>query len=167
VIARVLPLGAALVLFALSVRAAPVAPIALAGLAALLLAAVAIAVPWRWLATAAACLFMADYAAALWLAAPPPDAVSAVVFGLALLLMLGGVDLACRIRGGTAGARVALVDLARGLGVGAGALGALMVATALARSFATALPAALSPLLAGAGALGAIVVLAALIRRAR
>jgi hypothetical protein len=164
---RLLAAAAAVALFAL-LRLTTAAPgVTWAGLVGLGVTAVAIAALWRWPATAAACLFLAGYAAALWIERAPVSVVPALGFGLALLVLLQAVDLACRARGATVGARVLRVTLGRWVGLGAGALLVAMLAMALATSLATALPAVASPLLAAVGGLGSVLVLAVLIRRAR
>jgi hypothetical protein len=56
----------ALVLFVVPLLTAAMPAVAAAGLMGLLLAAVGIAGLWRWPVTAAACVFLTDYAAALW-----------------------------------------------------------------------------------------------------
>ncbi|MEX2222486.1 MAG: hypothetical protein WEG40_11880 [Candidatus Rokuibacteriota bacterium] len=163
---RLLAAASAVALLALVLLTTRAPAVAAVGLVGLLLAAVAIAARWRRLATAAACVFLVGYAAALWLERMPVSIGPAVGFGLALVLLLEAVDLACRVRGATVDGGVVRAALARWLALGAGALVALILAMALAALLATALPAAAAPLLAAAGALGSVLVLAALIRRA-
>lgn len=144
-------------------RAPAVAGAALVGL---LLAAMAIAAGWRWLATAAAGVFLVGYAAALWIERRPVSVIPAVGFGLALVLLLEAVDLAGRLRGATATGGVVRATIGHGLALGAGAFVAVILAMALATFLATALPAVASAPLAAAGVLGSVLILAALIRGA-
>src|SRR5260370_20278062 len=69
------------------------------GLLAVARLAVAIASTWRWAATSAAVLFLIGYATALGIERRPVDVGAALGFGLALLLLLGAVDLSARARG--------------------------------------------------------------------
>ncbi len=163
---RLLAAASALALFGLLRLTTPAPAVAGAGLVGLLLAAVAIAALWRWLATAAACVFLTGYATALWIESAPVNVVPALAFGLVLFFLLESVDLACRARGATIEGGVVPSALGRWLGLGVGAFAAAMVAMALATLVATALPAVASPLLAAAGALGSVWVLAAILRRA-
>ncbi len=162
---RLLAAASAVALFVLLRLTTPAAVVAVAGLVGLLLATVAIAARWRWFATAAGCVFLAGYAAALWIERVPVNVVPALGFGLALFFLLESVDLACRVRGATIEGGVVHSALGRWIGLGAGAFVAATLAMTLATLFATALPAAASPLLAAAGALGSVWVLAAIIRR--
>lgn len=141
----------------------PVIAVAVLGL---VLTAVALAASWRWAATAAAVVFLAGYALALRTASRPAEVVPALWFGLALLLLLGGADLAGRARGATVRGRVVGATVARWVVLGAGAGVAATLALTLATVLATALPSAVSPLLAGGGALAGIWILAALVRHA-
>ena len=162
---RLLAAASAVALFVLLRLTTPVPAVAVAGLVGLLLATVAIAARWRWFATAAGCVFLAGYSAALWIERVPVNVVPALGFGLALFFLLESVDLACRVRGATIEGGVVHSALGRWIGLGAGAFVAATLAMTLATLFATALPAAASPLLAAAGALGSVWVLAAIIRR--
>jgi hypothetical protein len=164
---RLLAAASAVALFVLLRLTTPAPAVTVAGLVGLLLTAAAIAALWPWLATAAACVFLAGYAAALWIEGAPVNVVPALGFGLALLLLLEAVDLAGRGHGATVDAGVVRSALGRWIGLGAGVLVAAMPAMALATLLAPALPAVASPLLAAAGALGSVLVLAALLRRAR
>lgn len=164
---RLLAAGSAVALFVLLRLTTPAPVVAVAGLIGLLLAAVAIVTRWRWPATIAACVFLAGYAAGLWVESAPLNVVPALGFGLALVLLLQAVDLAGRVREATVDGGVVFSALGPWIGLWAGALVAATLALALAAVLATALPAAAAPLLAAAGALGSILILAALIRRAR
>ena len=136
------------------------------GLLAFGLSAVAIAAAWRWAATSAAVVFLIGYAAALAIEQRPVDVGAALGFGLALILLLGAVDLSSRARGASLHGRVVGATLGRFIGLGAAALVAAMLAMALATGVATALTSAVAPLLAAAGALAFVWSLAALVRRA-
>ncbi len=163
---RLLGTAFAAVLFVVPLLTTPIPAVAVAGLVGLLLAAVAIAALRRWLATAAAGVFLADYAAALWVAGTPMNVVGAAGFGLALLFLLESVDLGRRALGATVDAAVVRSHLGRWIGVGGGTLVAAALAMALANSLATTVPPVVSPLLAAAGALGIVLVLAVVITRA-
>jgi hypothetical protein len=160
---RLLAAASAGALFVLLCLATPARAVAVVGL---LLAAVAIAVLWRWLATAAACVFLVGYAVALWIERRPVDVLPPLGFGLALVLLLEAVDLACRTRGATIHGGVVRAALGRWAVLGAGSLLTVILTMELAARLAGALPAVASPLLAVAGALGSVLVLAALCRRA-
>ena len=161
-----LAIAFAVILFVIPLLTTPAPPMAATGLVGLLLAAVAIVTLWRWMATAAACVFLADYAAALWIGGAPLNVVSAAGFGLGVLLMLQSVDLACRVRGATVHAGVVLLEIGGWFGLGAGVLVAAVLALALASALAATLPPVGSPVLAAAGSLGAILTLSVLIVRA-
>ena len=157
----------AVALFVVPVLTTPAPAVAVIGLVGLLLAAVAIATLWRWPATAAACVFLADYAAALWLADAPVSVVGAAGFGLALLLLLESVDLARRMRDATVDAGVARSLVARWFGFGAAMLVATFSAMPLAIPLAALVPFAAAPFVAAAGVLGAVLALAATVLRPR
>jgi xanthosine utilization system XapX-like protein len=163
---RLLAAASAVALFVLLLLTTPAPAVALAGLVGLLLATVAIVALWRWLATAAACVFLIGYATAVWIESMPVSIGPALGFGLGLLFLLEAVDLACRVRGATVNGGVVRSVLGRWIALGTGTFVAAMLAMALATFFAAAVPAAASPLLAAAGALGSVWVLATLVRRA-
>lgn len=156
----------AIVLALIPLFAAPAPAVGLGGLAGLVLVMAAVVAGWRWPATVAAWIFLADYAAALAFAAAPLNVMTAVGFGLALLLLLQSVDLACRVRGATWGWRIVLREVGRWIALGIGALGSAALVLALARSLAALLPPSIAPLLAAGGALGAVLIAAAVIVRA-
>ena len=56
----------ALALFALTFRVAPIEPMAVIGLAGVLLIVVGMVMPWRWPIISAACIFTTNHALALW-----------------------------------------------------------------------------------------------------
>ena len=155
--------AALLALLRLTSRAEVVLWVGLLGLA---LAAVAIAAGWRWAATAAAVVFLVGYTVALRLESRAVEPGAALGLGLALLLLLGAVDLARRARGATVHGPVVGATLVRWIALGAGSFLAAPLAMGLAAAVAGTLPAAASPLLAAAGGLGSVLVLAALLRRA-
>ena len=163
---RLLAAAAAGVLFLLLRLTTPAPPVIVVGLLAVALSAVAIAATWRWAATSAAVLFLIGYATALGIERRPVDVGAALGFGLALLLLLGAVDLSARARGAILHGRVVGATLGRFLGLGVGALAAALLAMTLATVLATVLTSAAAPLLAAAGALAFVWSLAALVRRA-
>ena len=163
---RAVATAAALVVFMVPLLATPTLPIAVPGGIALILAVAGIVVSWRWPVTAAACVFVIDYAAALLLAGPSVSVVGAALFGLALLILLQSADLA-------RAARHAVVDPAvlRSQAIGWAAFGAATVCTAavvmvFARAVAGAIPLTAAPLLAAASALGVILALGTALTRA-
>lgn len=155
---------AAVVLLAVPLRVMPIHVVIGPGVVALLLATLGIVTLWRWPVTAAACVFVADYALALAIAGPAVSLLPAACFGLALLGLLHSVELA-------RGARRAAVhrDVARSQGLGwlifaTGTVAAATVAMVVARGLAPALPFTAAPLLAAAGALGVVLALAVALR---
>ncbi len=164
---RLVAAAAALALFVLVRSTTGVAAVADAALVGLLLAALAIAGLWRWLAAAAGCAFLVVYAAALLIERGPARIGSALGVGLAVVVLLESVDLAARMRGATVQGAVVVAALGRLVALGIVTLLAATGAMALATVLATGVPAGAAPLLAAAGALGSVWVLAALFRRAR
>lgn len=163
---RLLAAASAAALFAVLRLTTPSAVVLWVGLLGLALAAVAIAARWRWAATAAAVVFLVGYALALQLGSRPVELGAALSFGLALVLLLGAVDLAGRARGATVHGPVLGTTLAPWIALGAGSFLAATLAMELAAALAGTLPAMASPLLAAAGALVSVLILAALFRRA-
>jgi hypothetical protein len=157
---RVPAAGFALVLAAVPVALAPAPVTAAAGLVALLLTAVGLATRWRWPVTAAAGVFLADYALALWLAGAPLNVPGAAGYGLSLLLLLQCAELARSARRAMVDPGVARALLVRWLGFGAATLGTAVLVTALAGAVLGAIPSASAPLVAAAGALGVVLALA-------
>ncbi|MFI5373321.1 MAG: hypothetical protein ACHQ8D_01640 [Candidatus Rokuibacteriota bacterium] len=163
---RLLAAASAAALFAVLRLSTPSLVVVWVGLLGLALAAVAIVARWRWAATAAAVVFLVGYALALQLEGRPVDPGAALVLGLALLLLLGAVDLARRARGATVHGPVVGATLARWIALAAGSFLAATLAMELAAAVAGTLPVMASPLLAAAGGLGSVLVLVALFRRA-
>jgi hypothetical protein len=152
---------AALALFFVPAFTAPL-PAVIAGSAVGVLLAVGGAVTlWRWPLTAAACVFLTDYAVALWIAGPAVDVVSATGVGVALLLMLHSAELARSARRATVDARVMRSQIAGWIGFVAATLGAAAALMTAARVVAAAIPPVGAPLLAAAAALGVVVAVAA------
>jgi hypothetical protein len=162
---RILAGAFALVLFAVPFHIAPGQPVAALGALGLLLAGVGIGGLWRWPVTAAACVFVTDYAGALWLARAPVGVGGAVAFGLALLLMLETVELARCLRHAGVELRVVRSQLVAWLGFGAATAAVTMLGLAFAGGLAMSIPFAAAPFIAAAAALGMILALATLIRR--
>jgi len=150
----------ALVPFAMTLRVAPYGPVLELGLAALLLVATGLVMPWRWPTIAAACLLVTNHALALWGTDAPVDIVSAAGFGTALYFLLQFSDLAHGMRRATVSAGVTRALLARLVVFAALTLAAAMTGMAAARPVSKVLPAVLAPLLAAAGALGVVTALA-------
>ena len=162
---RLLAVPFAAALFGAPLLALPAPALVVTGGIGLLLAAAGLAALWRAPVTVAAGVFLANYTVALAVTRGPVNLPAAAGVGLALLCLLGAADLACRGRDGTVAAAVVRAELATWLGVGAAALGAVVLALILAGSVAPALPPAAAPLVAAAATLGIVSVLAALISR--
>ena len=113
---RLLAAAAAGALFLLLRLTTPAPPVIGVGLLAVGLSAVAIAAAWRWAATSAAVVFLIGYAAALAIEQRPVDVGAALGFGLALVLLLGAVDLSARARGASLHGRVVGATLGRFIG---------------------------------------------------
>lgn len=157
---RLASVALAIVLFLgplLMVRARAVAVIGLVGL---LLATAGIIAPWRWPVTGAACVFLVEYAVALWMVEASGSIVGAAAFGLAILLLLQSGDLALRARHAIVDAAVLRGQLGRWIALGGGGLAAVMLAVMAAGAIAPLLPPAASPFLAAAGALGIVLTIA-------
>ena len=153
----------AIVLFAVPFLTAPIRPVAAAGVLGLLLAAGGIGGLWRWPVTAAACVFLIDYAGALWVARSPVNIRGAVAFGLALLLLLESVELARAFRRATVEARVIRSQLTAWSGFAVATLAVTLLGLSLAGSLVASIPFAAAPVIAGAAALGVVLALAAII----
>ena len=163
---RLLAAASAAALFAVLRLTTPSVVVVWVGLLGLALAAVAIVARWRWAATASAVVFLVGYALGLQLERRAVEPGAALGLGLALLLLLGAVDLARRAGGATVHGPVVGATLARWIGLAAGSFLAGTLAMALAAAVAGTLPVMASPLLAAAGGLGSVLVLVALFRRA-
>lgn len=155
------------VLFVVPVLTATVPAVAVLGLIGLLLVAVGIATLWRWPVTSAACVFLTDYAAALWLADAPVSVAVAAGFGLSLLLLLQAVELARCMRHATVDAGVVRSLVSRWIGFGAAMLVVTFSAMPLAIPLAALVPFVAAPFVAAAGVLGAVLALAATVLRPR
>jgi hypothetical protein len=163
---RLAPAAFAVVAFVVPLLTARSAPVIAAGLFGVLLAAVGIATLWRWPVTAAACVFMTDFAAALWLAGSPLSLVRATAFGLALLLLLESAELARCTRRSMVDVAVLRSQIVGWVAFAAGTLAAAMLVLALAGGLVAAIPVAMAPFIAAAGALGVVLTLAAAMRGA-
>ena len=157
--------------FAIALSTAPllVAPIRLvgvAGLVGLLLAAAGIIAFWRWPVTAAACVFLVEYALALLVAEGASNIVGATAFGVGILVFLQSADLAVRTRRAEVGRAVLWSQLSLWAALAAGMLVTALLAVAAAQALAAMLPFAATPFLAAAGALGVMIALAVLISQA-
>jgi hypothetical protein len=157
----------AAVLFALPALTAAEPAVMAAGLIGLLLAAVGIASLWRWPVTSAACVFLTDYAMALWLADAPVSVGGAVGFGLSLLLLLEAMELARCMRHATVDAGVARAQIAQWIGFSLAALLTTSLAMPVAATLAGLVPFAAAPVVAAVAALGAVLALAATVLRPR
>jgi hypothetical protein len=167
VIIRLPAVAFAGVLFAVPLLTAPIRPVIVPGLIGLLLATVGIVTLWRWPATAAACMFLTEYAAALWIAGVPASVVGAAAFGLSLLFLLQAVELARCLRHAAArGTGVVRSQLTWWMGFGAATLAATLLVMALAGTLAASVPFAAAPFVTAAGALGVVLALAAAVRGA-
>ena len=157
----------AIVLFVVPLVTAPIPPVAVISALGLLLAAVGIIALRRWPVTAAACVFLTNYAAALWIAGASVSVVSAAGFGLALLLLLEAVELARCTRHATVDSGVVRSQVVAWTGFAAGTLGTAMLVMALAVAVAAAVPFTAAPLVAAAGAVGVALALTLALTRGR
>jgi hypothetical protein len=157
----------AAVLFVVTCLTAPIQMVAVPGVIGLLLATLSIVTLWRWPVTAAACVFVSDYALALWVTGPTVSVVGAASFGLALLFLLQSVELARCARHAAVDAGVVRSQIVGWMAFGAAILGTAVVIVALARDLAAAVPFTAAPLLAAAGALGVVLALATVLTRRR
>jgi hypothetical protein len=155
----------AVVLFVVTYLTAPSQMVAVPGVIGLMLATLSIVTLWRWPVTAAACVFVSDYALALWVTEPSVSVVAAASFGLALLLLLQSVELARCARHAAVDIGVVRSQIIGWMAFGAAILGMAMMVMALARGLAAAVPFTAAPLLAAAGALGVVLALATLLTR--
>jgi hypothetical protein len=156
----------ALAPFLVPLFTAPIRPVLVTGLIGLLLAAVGITALWRWPVTAAACVFLIEYAAALWVAGAPVSVVGGAAFGLSLLLLLQSVELGRCLRHAALGAGVVRSQIVWWTGFGVATLAATILAMAFAGAFAASVPFAAAPFVVAAGALGVVLALAAAVRGA-
>jgi hypothetical protein len=163
---RVVAAILALALAVWPVVIAPVPPMASIAGVSLLVAAAGIVLLWRSIATAAACVFLVDYAAAVWLASEQVDIAGAAGVGLAVLFYLQAIDLARRMRGAAVDTPVVRTHLARWAGFAAATLAAAVLSIGIASALAAPMPPVIAPLLAAAGALGVLAALATIIARA-
>ena len=157
----------AVVLFVVPCLTAPIQLVAVPGVIGLLLATLSLVTLWRWPVTAAACVFVSDYALALWVTGPSVSVVAAAIFGLALLLLLQWVELARCARHAAVDAGVVRSQIIGSMAFGASILGMAMLIMTLARGLAAAVPFTAAPLLAAAGALGVVLALATVLTRRR
>ena len=156
-----------LVLFLLPLHTATLPPVAVIGGTGLLLAALGIATLWRWMVTAAACVFLVDYTVALWIARAPVSVVGAAGFGLSLLFLFQAVELSRCLRDAEIGAGVYRSQIVGWMGFGAATLAATMLVVALAGAAAASVPFAAAPIVAAVAAAGVVLALAATMKAAR
>jgi hypothetical protein len=163
---RLVAAACAVGLFLVPLTVIPIALVAVPGAVGLGLAAVGVATLWRWAFTAAACVFVADYAGALWIAMPPVRVVTATGFGLAILLLLHAGEVARCGRYAAMDASFLRSQVLGWIGYGVATIGAALLITGVARGVAHAVPLAAAPLIAGAGALGCLLALVLALTRA-
>jgi hypothetical protein len=156
----------ALVLFVLPLHTAPISPVAVIGGIALLLAAVGIAMLWRWPVTAAACVFLAAYTLALWTAGEAVSVIGAAGFGLSLLFLFQCVELGRCVDRAEVGAGAYRSHVVAWIGFGLGTLAGTMAVMAVAGVGAASIPFAAAPVVAAVGAVGVILALVAAVRGA-
>jgi len=164
---RVAATAAALILFVLPQFTAPIPVVVGAGVIGLILAATGMATLWRWPVTAAACIFVTDYALTLWVAGPSVGVVEAAGFGLALFVLLQSLEVARCARHATVDAGVVRSLLVGWTGFAVATLAIAMLIMALAHGLAAAIPFAVAPLVAAACALGVMLALAVALSAAR
>ena len=161
---RLAAVVAAIVLLVVPLRVMPIHVVIGPGVVALVLALLGIVTLWRWPVTAAACLFVADYAFALAIAGPAVSLWPAAGFGLALLGLLHSVELARCTQRAAVHRDVARSQSLGWLAFTAGTGAVTTLAMVVARGLAPTLPFTAAPLLAAAGALGLVLALAAALR---
>jgi len=154
------------ILFAIPVLTAPMRVVTAIGVIGLLLAAVGVAGFWRWPLAAAACVFLTDYAVALWVTGAPFGVVGAVGFGLALLFLFQSAERGRCARRATLQAGVVRVQIVQWIGFTVIVLPAAVLTAVLADVVGPAVPFTIAPFLAAAGALGVALVLVAAISAA-
>ena len=154
----------ALVLFVIPCVVAPMKPVAVVGGLGLVLAGVGIGGLWRWPVSAAACVFLIEYAVALSVVRASLRVGGAVAFGLALLLLLESIELGRGLRRATVDSRVIRSQIAAWLGFTTATLGATLLGLTLAGDLAASIPFAAAPFLAGLAALGVVWALVALVK---
>jgi hypothetical protein len=152
-------------LFAIPLLTAPMKAVAVVGSIGLAVAAVGVAGLWRWAITAAACILLIDYAAALRIADAPVSIAGAAAAGLALLFLLQSVEAGRCLRRASVDARVARSQALRWAGFAAATLAVTAIILALAGSVAALVPFTAAPFVAAAGALGVVLALAAALTR--
>jgi hypothetical protein len=157
---------AALILAAVPYAIAPYAFVAAPGALGLVFAAISVVTLRRGPGTAAACVFTADYALALWLTGPTGRLAGGVGFGLALLLLLHALELARSARGAAVDAGVVRSQLSGWAIFGVATLGIAGLVGGVARGLAGTVPLAAAPLVAALGALGVVLAVAAALTRA-
>jgi len=136
-------------------------------LVGLSLAVVGIVMLWRWLVTAAACVFLVTYAAALWLAPAAPGAFGPAVLGLSILLMLQCVELGRATGGATIAGAAVRSQILAWVGFAAGTLAGSMLVVTVGGALVASIPLAAAPLVAAASALGVLLALAVMATRPR
>jgi hypothetical protein len=154
----------ALVLFAIPFVAAPIKPIGTLGGLGLLVAAVGIGGLWRWLVTVAACVFLIEYTAALWVARASLSVGGAVAFGLALLFLVESIELGRGFRRATVAGRVVRSQVSAALGFATATVALTLLGLVLAGGFVASIPFAAAPFVAALAALGVVLALAAILR---
>lgn len=161
---RVLAIALAAVPCAITAQMAPPRAVLAAAACGWLLSVVGIAALWRWPVTAAACVLLTAYTAALWLGDAPLRVGGAVAVGLSLVLSLASVDLARAMRRASVDGRVVRSQALAWLALALGALAATLLLLSLAGGLAAWIPAGTAPFLAAAGSLGVIFTLVAMLR---
>lgn len=146
----------ALVLVGLPLVVAPSWVLAVVAAASAALAGGGIAARSVPVVTAGATLATVEYAVALWLSAGPPDILTAMVFGTALLLLVQTVEFMGRTRGAVLGVGVTAAVVRHWLAIAAAGIGVIATIAAGA-AVAMAIPLPSHPASAVVGALGAFV----------
>ena len=142
---------------------APLKPVAVVGTLGVTLAAAGVVGLWRWPLTAAACVFLIDYTAALWIMRPSPNMGGALAFGLALLLLPASVELGRGVRRARVEGRLVRSQLAAWSGFATAVLAATLLGLALAGGVAGAIPFGAAPFVAGLAALGIVLALTTIV----
>lgn len=154
----------AVVLWAIPFTVAPIKPVAFIGALGLALVGVGLGGLWRGPVTAAACVFLIQYAGALAVARAPVNVGGAVAFGLALFFLVESVEVARALRGARVDGRAVRSLIGARLGFAVTTLGATLLGLALAGGLVASIPFAAAPFVAALAALGVVLALTALVK---
>jgi hypothetical protein len=145
----------------------PARSVLVIGLGALALFALGLVVRSGALVTAGGVLALGQYAFALWLGAGSPRLAGAVIFGVALVLLLETADFSRRVRGATLGPGLVASQVRYWVGFAALASAVALLAAVLATAASAVVRLPWAPAFAAGGAAAALVAVTVALRRAR